>query len=138
MNRSDTSLPHASSERLRGQALALVHDLPRAEVPRLVGVLAECLAQAQARLALPEPASGPAPLVATPTAGQRLSVRPEEAAKMLGLKASKVYDLLRAGQMPGRKVGKYWLVPMAALVEWQPKGVDRNLSNVYSLSLIHI
>lgn len=48
----------------------------------------------------------------------RLLVKPIEAAHLLGLGRSKIYELLASGELPSVKIGKSVRVPMDALREW--------------------
>lgn len=45
-------------------------------------------------------------------------IGPEDAAALLGLHPNTVYSHLRAGVLPGRKVGARWLIPTAGLLAW--------------------
>jgi excisionase family DNA binding protein len=42
----------------------------------------------------------------------------EEAAELLRVSPRTVCQWLRSGKIPGRKVGKFWLIPEAALLDW--------------------
>ena len=44
-----------------------------------------------------------------------LFVRPSEAARMLSISRSKIYELLRIGEIPSRKFGASLRIPVAAL-----------------------
>jgi excisionase family DNA binding protein len=48
----------------------------------------------------------------------RLLLRPEEAARVLGLGRTKVYDLMRSGSLRSVKVGNSRRVSMAALADF--------------------
>ena len=48
----------------------------------------------------------------------RILLRPEEAAKALGISRSQCYSLLAAGGIPSVLVGRSRRVPVAALEEW--------------------
>ena len=48
----------------------------------------------------------------------KLLLRPQEAAELLGVGRSKVYALLAAGEIPSVRVGKSVRVPAAALRRW--------------------
>jgi excisionase family DNA binding protein len=48
----------------------------------------------------------------------RLMLRPSEAAELLGIGRTKVYELIRANQLPHRRVGKSIRVPFAQLRAW--------------------
>jgi len=54
----------------------------------------------------------------TMTEQRRLLLRPEEAARVLGLGRTKVYDLMRSGALRSVKVGNSRRVSMAALAEF--------------------
>ncbi len=49
---------------------------------------------------------------------QRLLLRPEEAAEMLAISRSKLYELLAIGELSCVHVGRSVRVPTAALHEW--------------------
>ncbi len=49
---------------------------------------------------------------------ERLLLRPAEAAEVLGLGRSKVYELLSAGSLPAIRVGSSVRIPAAALRRW--------------------
>jgi excisionase family DNA binding protein len=48
----------------------------------------------------------------------RLTLRPKETTAITGLSVGATYQLLESGAMPSIRVGKKYLVPRAALVEW--------------------
>jgi len=50
--------------------------------------------------------------------GRRLAVRVAEAAAMLAVSRSQMYELLRRGQIPSIRVGQRVRVPLEALEEW--------------------
>lgn len=68
----------------------------------------------------------PAPLTTTqePSAKeagavvQPLLLRPPDIAIVLGISESKVYEMLRAGELPSVRIGRSVRVPAAALAEW--------------------
>lgn len=43
---------------------------------------------------------------------------PEEAAEWLGMSRQTVYNLLKAGKIPGRKIGQQWRIHKQALVAY--------------------
>lgn len=47
-----------------------------------------------------------------------LLLKPVEAAKLLGVSRSKVYELLAAGVLPSIRVGHSVRIPLVALNEW--------------------
>lgn len=49
------------------------------------------------------------------TPNEVLFVRPVEAARMLRLSRSKIYELIRSGEIPSRKFGTSIRVPVAAI-----------------------
>ena len=53
-----------------------------------------------------------------PSCGDRVLLRANEAAKMLALGRSKVYEMLKRNEMPVVRVGAAVRVPCEALVEW--------------------
>ena len=48
----------------------------------------------------------------------QLLLRPEEAARVLGIGRSKVYELLAAGELPVVRIGRATRIPAAALQRW--------------------
>lgn len=48
----------------------------------------------------------------------RKAVSVAEAAEMLGISVTRAYQLVHAGQLPAKQVGKRWLVPIKALEKW--------------------
>ena len=48
----------------------------------------------------------------------RLMIKPTEAAELLGIGRTKVYDLIRANILQGRRVGKSIRVPLTRLKAW--------------------
>ena len=57
---------------------------------------------------------------------ERLLLRPNEAAEVLGLGRSKTYELLASGDLPSVTVGKSRRVPLEALRAWVR---DRTVAN---------
>ncbi|MEM9561072.1 MAG: helix-turn-helix domain-containing protein [Actinomycetota bacterium] len=47
--------------------------------------------------------------------GERLTMSVVEAARLLGISKSAAYDCVRTGDLPAIKMGRRWLVPIAAL-----------------------
>lgn len=47
-----------------------------------------------------------------------LMIKPAEAAELLGIGRTKVYELIRANLLPSRRVGKSIRVPVAQLKAW--------------------
>jgi excisionase family DNA binding protein len=47
-----------------------------------------------------------------------LLVRPAEAALLLGISRSKLYELLAAGEIPAIKIGRSVRIPVIALEAW--------------------
>jgi excisionase family DNA binding protein len=48
----------------------------------------------------------------------RLTLRPKETTAITGLSVGATYALLESGAMPSIRVGKKFLIPRAALIEW--------------------
>lgn len=46
---------------------------------------------------------------------EQLAITPEEAAKRLSLGRSTVYKLIAAGELPARRLGGRWVIPVRAL-----------------------
>jgi excisionase family DNA binding protein len=55
----------------------------------------------------------------------KLLVRPDEAAALLGIGRSKVYAMLAAGELPAVRVGRLTRVPVTELRRWV---ADRSVS----------
>lgn len=47
-----------------------------------------------------------------------LAVSPREAMSLLGVGRNLIYRLLATGELPARKVGRRWVVPIRNLEEW--------------------
>lgn len=60
---------------------------------------------------------------------ERMLCKPSEAAEILGLGRSKIYDLLRSGELPCVRIGKCVRIPMEALRQWV---ADRTTGQVHS------
>lgn len=60
----------------------------------------------------------PLPLHDDVPLAQRLLMRPEEAATLLGVGRSMIYELLRAGKLPAVHIGRTTSIPVRALVRW--------------------
>jgi excisionase family DNA binding protein len=99
--------------------------------PTLVGSLrpkdaAKLILRASAALAALATVS-PAPCPA-PAPGDDRWLGVAELATRLGFAESYVYELLRCGQLPGRRIGKYWRVRRSALLAWEAGGGQPNVS----------
>ena len=55
---------------------------------------------------------------------EQLLLRPEEAAKVLGIGRSKCYELIMRGELPSIVVGKCRRVPSEPLRQWVNKQLD--------------
>jgi excisionase family DNA binding protein len=55
----------------------------------------------------------------------RLAVKPEEAARLLGLSRNKTYDAIARGEIPAIRIGARILVPIAGLRELLAPAADR-------------
>lgn len=51
-------------------------------------------------------------------------LKPEEAAKVLGLGRSKLYELIQTGQIPSLRVGRARRIPVEALRRWVDKQLE--------------
>lgn len=49
---------------------------------------------------------------------ERILLRPAEAADVLGLGRSKVYELIASGELPSIRIGKSVRIPVEALRQW--------------------
>jgi excisionase family DNA binding protein len=47
-----------------------------------------------------------------------LTLRPKETTAITGFGVAATYELLESGAMPSIRVGKNYLIPRAALIEW--------------------
>jgi excisionase family DNA binding protein len=45
-------------------------------------------------------------------------------AALLGISADTVYDLLKSGELPGRKVGRTWRTTRSAVMRWMEESVQ--------------
>jgi len=59
---------------------------------------------------------------------ERLLLRPVEAAEMIGIGRSKVYELLASGELPSIRVGASVRVPVDALREWIARQLEARQS----------
>jgi excisionase family DNA binding protein len=57
---------------------------------------------------------------------ERLLLRPTEAAEVIGIGRSKMYELLARGEMPSMRVGGSLRVPLAQLREWVDRKVEES------------
>lgn len=57
---------------------------------------------------------------------QRKAISVAEAAEMIGLSVTRAYQLVHAGQLPAKHVGKRWLVPIKALDDWLEGGQNND------------
>jgi excisionase family DNA binding protein len=48
----------------------------------------------------------------------RIMIKPSEAATLLGIGRTKIYELIRANEIPYRRVGKSIRLPLARLKAW--------------------
>lgn len=55
----------------------------------------------------------------------RLCVSPQELARMLGISKSRVYQALAAGELPSRRIGRRWVIPLPAVEAWLAGGESR-------------
>jgi excisionase family DNA binding protein len=45
-------------------------------------------------------------------------------AGLIGISADTVYDLLKSGELPGRKVGRTWRTTRSAVMRWMEESVQ--------------
>lgn len=64
---------------------------------------------------------------------ERLLVRPTEAAELLGVSRSKIYELLASGELPSVKIGKSIRVPVEELRQWVSSRVNLTESNIHAV-----
>ena len=60
---------------------------------------------------------------------ERLLLRPAEAAEMLGVGRSKLYELIADGTLPTVRVGQRMRIPVGALRRWVERQVPEAGSN---------
>lgn len=66
--------------------------------------------------------------IATPPAVEPLLVRVEEAARILCLSRSTIYEMMDAGELPSVRRGTARRIPVAALREWVAKQTNPPVS----------
>ena len=54
---------------------------------------------------------------------------PEEVAELLKVSPKMIMDSLRAGTIPGTKIGKFWRIPKGVLEEWLESNTVRPVSS---------
>lgn len=59
-----------------------------------------------------------------------LLLRPEEAARELGIGRSKTYDLLRRGEIPSIRIGRSVRIPASKLRDWIERQGSRDDSSL--------
>lgn len=64
------------------------------------------------------------------TSSEAPFLRPREAAALLSLSVGRVYQLLRAGELPGTRVGGALRIPVPAFQAWLQKKSDDALAGV--------
>ncbi len=53
---------------------------------------------------------------------ERLLIKPMEAAKMLSIGKTTIYELLATGEIPSKRIGRSIRIPAKALEEWIDEG----------------
>ena len=56
--------------------------------------------------------------------GDKIAVSAREAARLLGVRPETVLRLVRAGEIPARRLGTRWVVSVRVLEEWLAGGDD--------------
>ena len=56
-----------------------------------------------------------------------LLLRPTEAARLLGISRSKLYELLNSGEIPTLHIGRSVRIPLAALHSWIESRLSPNV-----------
>ena len=56
---------------------------------------------------------------------ERLLLRPSEAAELLGVSRSKLYELIADGNIPTVQIGKRLRIPVEELEAWIQDGINR-------------
>ena len=82
-----------------------------ATLQTVVHLLAEMAANAQAA----------APAAAEPDYSKLNYENLDEAAKALDISVDKLYTVIHREDFPGYKIGSRWIIPKAALAEWNAK-----------------
>ena len=90
---------------------ALIKELPRESVPRLIGRCREIEAHLQQRLTAPEPAP-------RPSSEPELTYDVAEASAVLHMSASRLTELCRQGKIAASKPGKKWVITKWALDQY--------------------
>jgi excisionase family DNA binding protein len=83
-----------------------------AEIPALIGVLAELQAKAQLKLLSERN---------VPKGGREVLLTMRQVAERLNVPGSRAYELARQGKLPAVRIGKYVRVSAEALAEYQAK-----------------
>jgi excisionase family DNA binding protein len=91
------------------QILAVI---PVAEIPALIGVLAEFQAKAQLKLLSEQKVT---------KGGREALLTLRQVADRLSVPESRAYELARQGKLPAVRIGKYVRVSVEALAEYQAK-----------------
>jgi excisionase family DNA binding protein len=91
------------------QVLAVI---PVAEIPALIGVLAELQAKAQLKLLSEQKVTKD---------GREALLTMRQVAERLSVPESRAYELARQGKLPAVRIGKYVRVSAEALAEYQAK-----------------
>jgi len=89
-----------------------ITEMPPAQLPTLIGVLAILTAKAQLKLSI-----GPTPVIRQPEDLLTMA----EAAIRLNIRESRAYDLARQKKLPAVRIGKYVRVSAQALAEYQAR-----------------
>ena len=64
------------------------------------------------------------PTVKAPPPSDRLLLRPVEAAHLLGIGRSKIFDLMARRQVPVVRIGRCARIPLRELTEWIERNVE--------------
>ncbi len=96
-----------------GKVLELVANVSDGELPDVIGLLARAQALALARLSIPKP------LPVVPAEERLRCLTVQEAAEILAVPDTRVYELVRKKKLRAVHVGKYVRIPLDALDEFR-------------------
>ena len=62
-------------------------------------------------------------------ATERVVISVSEAAALIGVRRETVYDMARRGEIPCRRIGRRFLIPRAAFLEWVNAGDEKEAAH---------
>lgn len=57
-------------------------------------------------------------MIQSSQAEQRIAYSPMDVARMLGVSRDKVYELIRSGDLPSKRIGRKYVIPAVPLGAW--------------------